>query len=182
MEPLTEEEKALVEQYQYVPVWVVTVYLGVDSRVVKWAATNTNGVKDLLSELTFGIVKGIRSYDPSRGRSIKSWIVHLCLQHVFKLARMTRKERFREKVFSSGTVEDLYKPLPKLGLSDFVDSIPLRVLTENQRKVIIYRYYHGLLLHEIGEKMGYTKERIRQIQNKALERLKLYILKDLEGE
>jgi RNA polymerase primary sigma factor len=53
----------------------------------------------------------------------------------------------------------------------------LATLTERERKVIILFYglgeiSHGLTLDEIGKKFGLTKERVRQIKEIALRRLK----------
>lgn len=47
----------------------------------------------------------------------------------------------------------------------------LNTLNEKQREVVKYRYKDGLTLTETGEKMGLTRERIRQIEILALDNL-----------
>jgi RNA polymerase primary sigma factor len=60
-------------------------------------------------------------------------------------------------------------------LKDFVASI-IKILDQKERKVIIMRY--GLddnrekTLQEIGDVLGLTRERVRQIQNKSLEKIR----------
>ena len=48
-------------------------------------------------------------------------------------------------------------------------------LSERDRKVIQCRFYDGLTLVEVGKQLGYTCERIRQIESKALHRLRRHI-------
>ena len=52
---------------------------------------------------------------------------------------------------------------------EFMDSSNL---TEREREVLYYRYDEQLTLEEIGKKYNVTRERIRQIQNKALAKLR----------
>lgn len=47
-----------------------------------------------------------------------------------------------------------------------------RVLTEKEKRVIIGRFYDNKTLEELGEVEGVTRERIRQIEFKALHKLK----------
>jgi RNA polymerase primary sigma factor len=67
--------------------------------------------------------------------------------------------------------KDLLAKLPKL----------LKLLTKREREIIIYRY--GLnggkekTLEEVGEKFGITRERVRQLQNLALETMREVLLK-----
>lgn len=55
-------------------------------------------------------------------------------------------------------------------------------LTENREKTIRLRFYQNLTLDEVAEKLGVTRERVRQIEEKALRDLrKPGVSKDLEG-
>ncbi|MFN4245125.1 MAG: RNA polymerase sigma factor RpoD/SigA [Brevinematia bacterium] len=59
-------------------------------------------------------------------------------------------------------------------IRNIIESLP-----EREKNVIKYRYgFYGkpLSLKEIGEIMGLTKERVRQIENRAIERIKEIIL------
>ena len=47
-----------------------------------------------------------------------------------------------------------------------------RTLTEKERFVIIRRFYHGETLECVGKKMGLTRERVRQLENKAIRKLR----------
>ena len=61
-------------------------------------------------------------------------------------------------------------------------------LTDVERRVILHRFgldapsdHPSLTLEQVGQMVGLTKERVRQIQNKALEKLRL-ALEELRGE
>ncbi len=72
------------------------------------------------------------------------------------------------------TVENPEKTIMKNAITEEVRKI-VESLPEKEREIIKYRYgFYGkpLSLKEIGEIMGLTKERVRQIENRALERMK----------
>lgn len=78
---------------------------------------------------------------------------------------------FHNVIPNSHDVEDEFLLLCK---SNEISSL-LEKLNDNEKRVLIYRFglFNScpLTLEEIGEKIGLTRERIRQIQNKALEKL-----------
>ena len=45
-------------------------------------------------------------------------------------------------------------------------------LTEKEQKILRMRYCDGMTLVEIGQRFGVTRERIRQIEAKALRKMK----------
>lgn len=80
---------------------------------------------------------------------------------------------FEDEVFRSFIHDDLLKGMDM-------------VLTKKEKDVVIYRF--GLdgggyrTLEEVGQKFGVTRERIRQIENKALRKMKYsYKTRDLES-
>ena len=72
------------------------------------------------------------------------------------------------------TIENPEKSIIKNSTAEEVRKI-IESLPEKEKNVIKYRYgFYGkpLSLKEIGEIMGLTKERVRQIENRAIERMK----------
>jgi RNA polymerase primary sigma factor len=79
--------------------------------------------------------------------------------------------------------ENAEDPASSLMRKDLLAKIPslLKELGEREREIIIYRY--GLnggkekTLEEVGDKFGITRERVRQLQNLALEIMRDILLK-----
>ncbi len=53
----------------------------------------------------------------------------------------------------------------------------LRCLSKVQRRVLKQRFLNGMKLREIGAELGVCKERVRQIQDEAIEHLREYFAK-----
>ena len=58
----------------------------------------------------------------------------------------------------------------------------LSILDRNERDVIIKRYIRNLCLEEIGDTRGIGRERARQIESRALDKLKLYFNNKTDAE
>jgi RNA polymerase sigma-32 factor len=80
------------------------------------------------------------------------------------------------------------KPLPDEAVSDQIDTErrlawlreAMTVLSEREMRILQERRLEddGATLESIGERLGISKERVRQIENRALEKLKSALLKD----
>lgn len=88
------------------------------------------------------------------------------------------------EVVQDERADDPYEKLEEKTVADMLDDLVLRL---DPREQTILRYRFGLdggtekTLEEVGEKFGVTRERIRQIQNIALAKLRRMIHK-LEGK
>jgi RNA polymerase primary sigma factor len=78
--------------------------------------------------------------------------------------------------FAGAEAEDIEETVESQAQREFLDRMFEKYLTERERK-ILYLYY-GLddgeerTLEEIGSLLGVTRERIRQIRNRAFEKLR----------
>ncbi len=79
---------------------------------------------------------------------------------------------------------DLKRYEEKHRQADYVRSVMEKVLPAREQRVVIARF--GLdsdsppqTLREIGEEMGLSKERVRQLQLRALDRLRSFVLDDV---
>jgi RNA polymerase sigma factor (sigma-70 family) len=82
-------------------------------------------------------------------------------------------------IIASGT-PPIYEELIKNEQSEIlmaqVDKLP-----EKHRMVLTHRFFEDKTLEEVGSTMGFTRERARQIQNEALDKLKV-MLRNRLGE
>ena len=61
-------------------------------------------------------------------------------------------------------------------------TLVLGTLTAREERVIRERFFHGKTLEEVGQKFCVTRDRIRQIQNKAIRKLQNPTRKDILQE
>lgn len=97
---------------------------------------------------------------------------------VREFQRSPKEELFIDQLLDFGpTLEGDFKPALKEDSPELQEAISevLPLLTERQRKVIVLRFglegERSRTLREIGQEFNLTRERIRQIEGKALRRL-----------
>ena len=73
--------------------------------------------------------------------------------------------------------DNLREIIDQVFIKEFIDKI-LDTLLEREKKVIIYRFYDELSLDQTGKKLGVSRERIRQIEHKAIRKLRSSSLHD----
>ena len=95
---------------------------------------------------------------------------------VFKNRYMETKlfANYKEEPFEVfETLEDTYE-MPEVLDYEVKNAITkvLLTLTPREERVIRERFFHGKTLEEVGQTFSVTRDRIRQIQEKALRKMK----------
>ena len=96
---------------------------------------------------------------------------------IFKNRHMTRVKFFskykKEPFESFETLEDTYE-MPEVLDFEVKDAITqvLSTLTPREERVIRERFFNNKTLEEIGQTFSVTRDRIRQIEAKALRKMK----------
>ncbi|MCS7298428.1 MAG: RNA polymerase sigma factor RpoD/SigA [Spirochaetia bacterium] len=160
-------------------------YISERSRLVRFPMNRTN---ELLK-----IEKFIKEYEMKNGSqpSVETISKELNIKEKDVQILLNRKSKsyvsFDDNVFDDNeatygdilnienqTVEHPEKTIMRNALSEEIRSI-VEALPEKEREVIKYRFgFYGkpYSLKEIGEIMGFTKERVRQIESRAIDRMK----------
>ena len=165
---------------------------------------NGAAISDLISEGNLGLVKAIQKFDPSKDVKFISyavWWIRNAMQEFIKKRQASlniekEEEVLNKPLFSKGIPdsEDEWIERRDVVLSDEEDE-EKRELHKNQRKVIdalmsklcgrekaIIEKYYGIYgnksknLEELGKELGITKERVRQIKEQGLKKLRSEIL------
>jgi len=74
-------------------------------------------------------------------------------------------------------IEDIKTPQPSEKIEeifeiDKVAKVVNEILTEREQRILGLRFVQGLTLGEIGQELGLSRERIRQIQDEILKKIK----------
>ncbi|MGC8767182.1 MAG: sigma-70 family RNA polymerase sigma factor [Brevinematia bacterium] len=163
-------------------------YISERSRLVRFPMNRTN---ELIK-----IEKFIREYEAKNGKppTVETIAKELGIKEDDVELLLDRKTQnyisFEEKVFEnndstydellnveSQVVKSPEKLIMENALTEEVRNI-IESLPDREREIIKFRYgFYGkqYSLKEIGEMMGFTKERIRQIENQALKKIKTII-------
>jgi RNA polymerase primary sigma factor len=151
--------------------------------IAKVHAGPTNNLFELISDGNMALIRAVESFDVSRGNRFStyaSWAIKRNLARSIPEAKL-RRERFitgYNEVFEAATDDRADEHEHESALKRTKDAVKgiLRRLDDRERRVLIGRYGIGgaqpQTLEQIGRVLGVTKERVRQIESRAREKLR----------
>lgn len=154
--------------------------------VVSISRKHLRGPQDLLeltSDGNVSLMRAVEKFDYSRGYRFSTYASWAIMRN---FARSVPKEKYQLNHFATGNDEilDIASSMARhdpaeLNLSELRESLDslLARLTPRERSVLIDHYGldrdgQGRTLDEMGKNMGLSKERVRQIEMKALAKLR----------
>jgi len=151
-----------------------------------YAANRFGLVHDLdvsLAEARFILLSCVRRFNPALGCKFATYYVKSALRRFMQLREVASRQFVPFSVVGRLSergdrchqpVEGSYEPDfdRPFDLQVLRDTLAGDVLTDRERKVLLGRYWDNRTLEEVGASVGLTKERVRQIQNRALRKLR----------
>ncbi|MFO0783647.1 MAG: sigma-70 family RNA polymerase sigma factor [Phycisphaerales bacterium] len=156
--------------------------------MAKRVRLNESDFGDLISEGNMALMRSVDKFDCARGFKFSTYACRAILKafsrHGLKLAK--HRQRFpaefdpaMEKSNHLETVREQHAKESAAEVRHIVESNRAE-LNDIERAVIVHRFgldqpqdAPQLTLEQVGQLIGVTKERVRQIQNRALEKIKL---------
>ncbi len=149
---------------------------------------------DLLNHARLALWRAHQTFDPGAGTNFQTYL-WACITHAFNALHKgvsTKGRRDRIKSFSlESEMEDSHFQLPSSSrtaeacMMDVEESVAVRdaiqALDPRDRHVLISRLYEDRTLIDIGAEMGVCRERIRQIEKKALTQIEFSLRRRFPG-
>jgi RNA polymerase primary sigma factor len=139
---------------------------------------------DMISEGLIGLMESARSFEPALGFRLLTYAQRAIEWRIIALINDCNKHKhisldepihdddettLKDMILSEETPPD--KTCFHKELTHFLYGL-IHCLNERERKVIWFRFWHDLTLDVIGLRIGVKKERIRQIEDRALMKLR----------
>jgi RNA polymerase primary sigma factor len=172
---------------QYARSQIINANMGLVLSMAKKIDSNGIEFTDLISEGSMALLRATEKFDASRGFKFSTYACRAVLKSFSRVAKQSyRYHRFFPAQLDVTLEKDDFRERRRVEEHDgLVDEVRLIVrnnlaeLSDIEQKIVTLRFPLGqeseksLTLKEVGDRLGLTKERIRQIQNKALAKLRL---------
>ncbi len=148
--------------------------------------------EDLVQEAYLGLIDAAQMYDPARGTAFSTYarwhIVKTVMDAIHNRNEIVRTPRRRPSIIC-GPLEDsgvAEMPDPRASTAEMMDeeemveAVRLCIKQLPSREAVVVRLRYGvntrkLTLTKVGDILGVTAERVRQIQNSAEEKLRAFL-------
>jgi RNA polymerase sigma factor (sigma-70 family) len=174
------EIERLYEEAVRVKNEIVQANLRLVVSIAKRHVTGTEDFFSLVSDGNMSLIRAVEKFDFSRGNKFSTYASWAIMKNFARTIpeEYKRRDRFRtsqDELFigqADQRPDSLNKEAMQNTLEKQVEKI-LAQLDERERQIIISRFglnhnQEPLTLKEVGEEMGVTKERVRQIESRAL--------------
>lgn len=137
---------------------------------LKSQVNNTETAQDIASDVFIKVYEKLDSFDESKA-SLSTWIFTITRNKLTDFYRTRRVlSEVPETYAEPGSFEDDICSESELEtLADALDS-----LDERERDIIVLRYYSGMTLKDIAQRMGISYAYIKTLHNRALSQLRRF--------
>ena len=175
-----EELVKWARRWRIVRDYIVEQNLGLAYSMLGRFHSDHADLDELRSEALFALVRAVAGFNPWRGFRFSTYACNAIIRSLIQEARRAGRHRLRFAVgLETGSQEphqhDRRSELYADRLHQAMD-LNLGELTDRESAVLAGRFpmdsSQGLTLGQVGNTLGLSKERVRQIQNRALGKLR----------
>jgi RNA polymerase primary sigma factor len=162
---------------------LITSNLRLVVSIAKKFVDPTWSFEELVSEGNVALMRAVEKFNFALGNRFSTYATYAVQRHFFRLSQRGRKLRSRfvsdDAALESQAAAPVASAQPTPGQLDSLKSLFAGFLAElepRERRIVVARFgFDGKAprtFRELGAQMGVCKERIRQIQGRAMEKLK----------
>ncbi len=125
-------------------------------------------LEDLIQEGMIGVIKAVDNYDQDKETKFSTYAVYWIKKYILDyLARDANYSHYEyQENLHDVNIEDLETTENNISI-EFPQDFP-----QLEKQVIIQLYQHEFTLSEVAKQLNLPRERVRQLREKALRRLK----------
>ena len=182
-----KERAAWAERWRTVRDYLVERNMPLAHSMLARFGTRGRDRDDLLSEAMFALVQAVERFDPWRGFRFSTYACHAIRRAMMRSSKSTRRYRRLFPVQHNPSLEcpQEASTAGSLCVARLQRTLHdnLGKLTELESEVLFKRFpidqdLRRLTLQQVGKVVGLSKERVRQIQNRALSKLRAVLKAD----
>jgi RNA polymerase primary sigma factor len=174
----------LIEQAQEVKNFLIRSNLRLVVSIAKRHMTPSANFFEMVSDGNMSLFRAVEKFDYTKGNKFSTYSTWAIMKNYARSipTEHTRMDRFRtgnDEMFDYST-DDRRNPYEEVRTNQQQHQVIMSILDQledRERKIIIQRYglddgTEPLTLEEVGSRHGVTKERIRQIETRALQKIR----------
>jgi len=181
------DEEKWVERWAAIREYIVQQNLGLAYSMMSRFNTRLVDEDDLLSDAMLGLTRAVDRFNPWKGYRFSTYACNVIVR---ALMRRGKRERNRRRLFPVQFDASFERPatMPDAEHELFVERLSQVLqnnvghLTDLETRVLSQRFTTNrqdrLTFQEIGDAVGLSKERVRQIQNIAIRKLREALASD----
>ncbi len=179
-----DQIEALQEQANAVKEILINANMRLVVNIAKRHAGQTDNFFELLSDGNMSLIRAVEKFDYGRGFKFSTYASWAIMKNFARTIpdELHRRERFvtgHDEVFeiAPDTRTDEYEQVASKDRATYSVNRMLEYLEPREREIIRMRagldsHAKGMTLEEIGQQFGITKERVRQLNARAMKKLR----------
>lgn len=154
---------------------IIEKNLGLIKKIAAKFLNSTIPQEDLIQEGILGLLQALERFDPKKEIKFSTYATFWIKKRIFEAVNYEKKQSLNSVHLIEETVADHSFPTKKDEKFEIPSDFPII-----EKKILEYLFREELTLNEIADKMQLRHERVRQLKEKALRRLRAKKIRNIK--